>query len=89
MKYIPYGKQDINQQDIDAVLEVLTSDSLTQGQKVLALELNDDISTDQGSGACVIDSTGLGTVLGGTYLIVIQGRSLSCWVHVGHTNLEI
>jgi UDP-4-amino-4,6-dideoxy-N-acetyl-beta-L-altrosamine transaminase len=35
---IPYGKQDINQQDLDAVLEVLTSDFLTQGPKVPQFE---------------------------------------------------
>ncbi|PSF12967.1 UDP-4-amino-4,6-dideoxy-N-acetyl-beta-L-altrosamine transaminase [Marinobacter shengliensis] len=31
---IPYGKQDISQADIDAVVEVLQSDFLTQGPKV-------------------------------------------------------
>lgn len=35
---IPYGRQDINQQDIDAVVEVLKSDFLTQGPKVPAFE---------------------------------------------------
>jgi UDP-4-amino-4,6-dideoxy-N-acetyl-beta-L-altrosamine transaminase len=35
---IPYGKQEINQQDLDAVLEVLNSDFLTQGPKVPAFE---------------------------------------------------
>ena len=35
---IPYGKQDITQQDIDAVVEVLNSDFLTQGPKVPAFE---------------------------------------------------
>lgn len=35
---IPYGKQDINQQDIDAVVEVLQSDFLTQGPKVPEFE---------------------------------------------------
>lgn len=35
---IPYGKQDINQADIDAVIEVLKSDFLTQGPKVPAFE---------------------------------------------------
>lgn len=35
---IPYGKQDINQQDIDAVVEVLKSDFLTQGPKVPEFE---------------------------------------------------
>ncbi|GHY11198.1 UDP-4-amino-4, 6-dideoxy-N-acetyl-beta-L-altrosamine transaminase [Vibrio cholerae] len=35
---IPYGKQDINQQDINAVVEVLKSDFLTQGPKVPEFE---------------------------------------------------
>ncbi len=35
---IPYGKQDINQSDIDSVLEVLNSDFLTQGPKVPLFE---------------------------------------------------
>lgn len=35
---IPYGKQDISQGDIDAVVEVLKSDWLTQGSKVPAFE---------------------------------------------------
>lgn len=35
---IPYGRQDINQADIDAVLEVLQSDLLTQGPKVPEFE---------------------------------------------------
>lgn len=36
--YIPYGKQHICQSDIDAVVEVLTSDFLTQGPRVPAFE---------------------------------------------------
>ena len=35
---IPYGKQDISQQDIDAVIAVLKSDFLTQGPMVPAFE---------------------------------------------------
>ena len=35
---IPYGKQEIDQQDIDAVIEVLKSDFLTQGPKVPMFE---------------------------------------------------
>lgn len=35
---IPYGRQDINQADIDAVVEVLRSDFLTQGPAVPAFE---------------------------------------------------
>lgn len=35
---IPYGRQDINQQDIDAVVEVLQSDWLTQGPLVERFE---------------------------------------------------
>src|SRR5690606_37824209 len=35
---IPYGRQDIHQADIDAVLEVLRSDFLTQGPVVPRFE---------------------------------------------------
>ena len=37
-KVIPYGKQSISQHDIDAVVDVLKSDWLTQGPKVPAFE---------------------------------------------------
>ena len=39
MKKIPYGKQDIQQSDIDAVVKVLNSDYLTQGPKVKEFEV--------------------------------------------------
>ncbi|NOR30644.1 MAG: UDP-4-amino-4,6-dideoxy-N-acetyl-beta-L-altrosamine transaminase, partial [Sulfitobacter sp.] len=35
---IPYGRQDITQDDIDGVLDVLASDFLTQGPRVPAFE---------------------------------------------------
>jgi UDP-4-amino-4,6-dideoxy-N-acetyl-beta-L-altrosamine transaminase len=38
MSFIPYGKQDITQQDIDSVMETLTSDFLTQGPQVPRFE---------------------------------------------------
>lgn len=38
MKVIPYGKQYITQNDIDAVVKALTSDFLTQGPKVAEFE---------------------------------------------------
>ncbi|WP_301102054.1 UDP-4-amino-4,6-dideoxy-N-acetyl-beta-L-altrosamine transaminase [Propionivibrio sp.] len=38
MVTIPYGRQDINQDDIDAVIEVLRSDFLTQGPVVPKFE---------------------------------------------------
>jgi UDP-4-amino-4,6-dideoxy-N-acetyl-beta-L-altrosamine transaminase len=38
MPIIPYGRQDINQEDIDAVVNVLLSDYLTQGPVVPAFE---------------------------------------------------
>ncbi|AEF55809.1 UDP-4-amino-4,6-dideoxy-N-acetyl-beta-L-altrosamine transaminase [Marinomonas posidonica] len=37
-EFIPYGRQTIDQADIDAVTEVLTSSHLTQGPKVTAFE---------------------------------------------------
>lgn len=38
MNYIPYGKQDISEEDIAAVVSVLRSDYLTQGPKVPEFE---------------------------------------------------
>ena len=38
MAFIPYGKQDITQKDIDAVIDVLKSDFLTQGPQVPRFE---------------------------------------------------
>ena len=38
MSFIPYGRQDIGQADIDAVIAVLQSDFLTQGPAVPAFE---------------------------------------------------
>ncbi len=38
MKLIPYGRQNIDQNDIDAVVSVLQSDYLTQGPKVREFE---------------------------------------------------
>ena len=35
---IPYGKQDINQADIDSVVNVLKSDFLTQGPQIPLFE---------------------------------------------------
>lgn len=38
MKIIPYGRQNITQQDIDAVIDALKSDFLTQGPRILDFE---------------------------------------------------
>ncbi len=39
MKPIPYGRQDIQKSDIDAVIETLSSDFLTQGPRVIEFEI--------------------------------------------------
>ena len=38
MKIIPYGRQSIDQDDIDTVVKTLTADFLTQGPKVKEFE---------------------------------------------------
>jgi UDP-4-amino-4,6-dideoxy-N-acetyl-beta-L-altrosamine transaminase len=38
MTFVPYGKQDISEQDIQSVVDVLQSDFLTQGPQVPAFE---------------------------------------------------
>lgn len=52
---IPYGRQEIIQQDIDAVVEVLKSDFLTQGPKVPIFE-NSLISHTNAKYATVVNS---------------------------------
>ena len=37
-KFIPYGRQEINDQDITSVVEVLKSDFLTQGPRIEKFE---------------------------------------------------
>ena len=37
-KVIPYGRQNITQEDINVVIEALQSDYLTQGPKILEFE---------------------------------------------------
>ena len=38
MKYIPYGRQDVTEDDINEVTKVLRSDYLTQGPRVEEFE---------------------------------------------------
>src|SRR5690606_27009511 len=38
LKAIPYGRQNITEEDIQAVIETLKSDYLTQGPKILEFE---------------------------------------------------
>ena len=43
---IPYGRQDITQVDIDAVVDVLRSDFLTQGQPCHVLRRRSPITVE-------------------------------------------
>ena len=54
---IPYGKQDINQADIEAVIAVLKSDFLTQGPQVPLFEKNISNYCDAQYGVAVNSAT--------------------------------
>ena len=56
MNFIPYGKQTISEDDIEAVVEVLKSDFLTTGPKVK--EFEEKIATYCGAKYCVSVSNG-------------------------------
>lgn len=56
MNFIPYGKQSINEEDIQEVIDVLKSDFLTTGPKVKEFEIA--ISSYVGSKYCVSVSNG-------------------------------
>jgi len=56
MRFIPYGKQLINQDDIDSVVDVLKSDFLTTGPKII--EFEEALSNYCGAKYCVVVSSG-------------------------------
>jgi len=56
MKNIPYGRQDINEEDIEAVCSVLRSDWLTQGPKVR--EFEDALAGQCGARHCILVTNG-------------------------------
>jgi len=56
MRFIPYGRQFIDQNDIDSVVDVLNSDFLTTGPKVK--EFEDSLSNYCGAKYCVVVSSG-------------------------------
>jgi UDP-4-amino-4,6-dideoxy-N-acetyl-beta-L-altrosamine transaminase len=56
-KIIPYGRQSINQDDIDTVVKTLTSDFLTQGPKVKEFEEKFALYTDSKYAIAVNNAT--------------------------------
>ena len=60
MQFIPYGRQTIDQNDIDTVLKVLKSDYLTTGPKVK--EFEDAIANYCGAKYCVAVANGTGAL---------------------------
>lgn len=54
---IPYGRQEINQQDIDAVVDVLKSNFLTQGPQVPLFEEAVKVATDANYALAVNSAT--------------------------------
>ena len=60
MNFIPYGKQLIDQDDIDAIVEVLDSDYLTTGPKVK--EFEEAIAKYCGAKYCVAVANGTGAL---------------------------
>ena len=56
MNFIPYGKQSINEEDVNSVIEVLNSDFLTTGPKVK--EFEKQLSDYCGAKYCVTVSNG-------------------------------
>ena len=90
---IPYGKQEITQQDIDAVVDVLTSDFLTQGPQVPLFEasiknaVNADYALAVNSAtsalhiACLALGVGVGDVVWTTPITFVA--SANCALYCG------
>ena len=72
MNSIPYGRQNITQKDIDAVVEALQSDYLTQGPRILAFEeefakyvgSKYAVAVSNGTAALHLNALALGVVAG-------------------------
>lgn len=74
MKFIPYGKQLIDQQDIQAVVETLTSDYLTTGPKVMAFE--EAIAHYSGAKYCVAVANGTAALHLASLVLLNQGNKV-------------
>jgi UDP-4-amino-4,6-dideoxy-N-acetyl-beta-L-altrosamine transaminase len=75
MNSIPYGKQNITQKDIDAVVEALQSDYLTQGPRILAFE--EEFANYVGSKYAVAVSNGTAALhLNALALGVVHGHKV-------------
>jgi len=55
MNFIPYGKQWLDEQDVEAVVETLHSDYITTGPKVKAFE---EAIANYGTSPCLAGSVG-------------------------------
>lgn len=66
MEYIPYGRQYIDQEDINAVVDILKSDWLTQGPKIK--EFEDAMAAYHGCDYAVSFSSGTAALHGAYYV---------------------
>ncbi|MCP5381205.1 MAG: UDP-4-amino-4,6-dideoxy-N-acetyl-beta-L-altrosamine transaminase [Kordiimonadaceae bacterium] len=73
---IPYGKQDINQEDVDAVIEVLKSDFITQGPHVPEFEQS---MTDYTSAAYAVAANSATSALHIACLALGVGKGDKVW----------
>lgn len=75
-KNIPYGKQNIDEEDIESVAEVLRSDFLTQGPKIK--EFEESLCKYTGAKYCVAVSNGTATVhLAVASLAINEGEGIT------------
>lgn len=92
-KFIPYGRQNITQQDIDAVVDVLKSDFLTQGPKIIEFE-NDfakyvgakfAVAVSNGTAALHLSTIALGLGFDGKVITtpITFAASANCSKYVG------
>lgn len=63
--FIPYGRQDINQNDIEAVINTLKSDYITQGPSITSFEQN--LCTKTGSKYAVLFNSATSALHGAYY----------------------
>ena len=69
-KFLPYGRQYIDEEDIEAVIEVLRSDFITQGPKIN--EFEEKLAAKVGAKYAVVFSSGTAALHGAYFALGLQ-----------------
>ena len=82
---IPYGRQDINNDDINSVIEVLKSDFLTQGPIVPFFE--EQVKNLCGSKYVVASNSATSSLHAACHALWMSEEEVKSWINLNISNL--